>query len=29
MKYILLIILLLILAWFLIKSVDVSVKEDK
>ncbi len=29
MKYILLIILLLILAWFLIKSVDVSMKEDK
>ena len=29
MKYILLTILLFILAWFLIKSVDVSVKEDK
>ncbi len=29
MKYILLTVLLLILAWFLIKSVDVSVKEDK
>jgi len=29
MKYVLLTILLLILAWFLIKSVDVSVKEEK
>ncbi len=29
MKYILLSVLLMILAWFLIKSVDVSVKEDK
>jgi len=28
MKYVLLTILLLILAWFLIKSVDVSVKEE-